>query len=68
MPHKWHKLQLEYRQRDSCIQESDTELQVEVEVLVREQEQAGVLVEEQAQAEGLVEGQEPVPADGWMLL
>lgn len=35
---------------------------------MREQEQAGVLVEEQAQAEGLVEGQEPVPADGWMLL
>lgn len=71
MPHKWHKLQLEYKQRDSCIQESDTEQQVEVEVLVWEQEQAGVLAEEQAQAEGLVVEQEPVPADGsdgWMLL
>ena len=78
MPHKWHKLQLEYKQRDSCIQESDTEQQVEVEVLVREQEQAAVLaeVQEQAavvaevqeQAGVLVEEQEPVPADGWMLL
>lgn len=57
MPHKWHKLQLEYKQRDSCIQESDTEQQVEMEALVREQEQAGVLAEVQEQAGVLAEVQ-----------
>jgi len=58
VPHKWHKLQLEYKQRDSCIQESDTEQQVEMEALVREQEQAGVLAEVQEQAGVLAEVQE----------
>ena len=78
--HTWHKLQLGYKQRDSCIQESDIEQQVRVQVrvLVREQEQAEVLVEvkERAEvlvevkerAEVLVEGQELVSAGGWMLL
>ena len=61
--HTWHKLQLGYKQRDSCIQESDIEQQVrvlvraQVRVLVREQEQADVLVEVKERAELLVEGQ-----------
>ena len=68
--HKWHKLQLGYKQRDGCIQESDIEQQVRilVRVLVREQQQAEVLVEVKERAEVLVEEQEMVLAGGWMLL
>ena len=62
MQHKWHKLQLGYKQRDSCIQESDIEQQVEVRVPVRVQGQAEVLVEVQEQAEVLVEVQKALSA------
>lgn len=51
---------------DSRIHELDIEQQVRV--LVREQEQAEALVEVKERAEVLVEEQELVSAGGWMLL